>query len=565
MENKYYPSLLVGLNILLSALIIATTSKAVIANAEIRTQIEKREGEIQKVSQKSETTEDTQGIIVNQQSTVNSQQPTVNNQQSTVNNQQPTVNTQELTQVTSVSQLSDVQPTDWSFRALQSLIERYGCMVGYPDSTFRGNRAINRYEFAAALNACMNKATQMVEKIREDFATQEELEALRRLQEEFAKELAQLKPRLEPLQEQIEALEKKPSFSTHSQLLGRAIFGISAVGGNEVNSNIIFSHRTELSIDTSFGEKDRLRIRLAARNTPRFGRIAGTDMANLSFAGDNRNDLEVTQISYQFRPIKKLQVFLAADGGSLTSSANTMNAPINSSAIGNISKFSDESAIYDLGGSTGFGMEYRFNSAVRLTLGYMAGGKPNDPQQGITGGAYGAIAQLTLEPTKTWSLGLTYVHAYNTIDTGKGSEFANEPFEDAATSANAYGIQTSWRLNKALTLSGWVGLIDATAESEPYKGSRASILTWATTLAVNDVGGDGNMLGLVFGQPPKVISSDVADRKDPDTALHFEAFYRYRLTDNLFITPGFFVIFNPEHNAGNDPVYVGTIRKTFLF
>ncbi|MFN9829088.1 MAG: porin, partial [Pseudanabaena sp.] len=34
--------------------------------------------------------------------------------------------------VTSVSQLSDVRPTDWAFTALQSLIERYGCIAGYP-------------------------------------------------------------------------------------------------------------------------------------------------------------------------------------------------------------------------------------------------------------------------------------------------------------------------------------------------------------------------------------------------------------------------------------------------
>jgi Carbohydrate-selective porin, OprB family/S-layer homology domain len=533
MRHNCSQNLLIGLHILLSAFIIGVNPKAVIANAEVHAPIEKQELEIKTISQELE--------------------------------ESGPIEKEPIEKITSVSQLSDVQPTDWSFRALQSLIERYGCMTGYPDSTFRGNGAINRYEFAAALNTCMGTVTQMVEKIREDFATQEELEILRRLQEEFAKELAQLRPRLEPLQQQLEALQKQPSFSSHSQLLGRVIFGVSAVGGNDVDSNIIFSHRAELNIDTSFGKKDRLRIRMAARNTPRFGRIADTDMANLSFAGDNRNDLEVTQISYQFRPIKKLQVFLAADGGSLTSSANTLNAPINSSAIGNISKFSDESAIYDLGGSTGFGMEYRFNNAVRLSLGYMAGGKPNDPEQGITGGAYGAIAQLTLEPTKNWSVGLTYVRAYNTIDTGKGSEFANEPFEDSATSANAYGIQTSWRLNKALTLSGWVALIDAKAESEPYKDSRASILTWATTLAVNDVGGEGNLLGLVFGQPPKALSNDVAARKDPDTALHFEVFYRYRLTDNLFITPGFFVIFNPEHNAGNEPVYVGTIRKTFLF
>ncbi len=61
-----------------------------------------------------------------------------------------------MSQVTSVSQLSDVQPTDWAFQALQSLVERYGCIAGYPDGTFRGNRALTRYEFAAGLNACLN-------------------------------------------------------------------------------------------------------------------------------------------------------------------------------------------------------------------------------------------------------------------------------------------------------------------------------------------------------------------------------------------------------------------------
>jgi hypothetical protein len=55
--------------------------------------------------------------------------------------------------VTSVSQLSDVRPTDWAFTALQSLVERYGCIAGYPDSTFRGKQATSRYEFAAGLNS----------------------------------------------------------------------------------------------------------------------------------------------------------------------------------------------------------------------------------------------------------------------------------------------------------------------------------------------------------------------------------------------------------------------------
>ncbi|MDJ0621185.1 MAG: iron uptake porin, partial [Calothrix sp. MO_192.B10] len=63
-------------------------------------------------------------------------------------------------QVTSVSQFSDVQPTDWAFQALQSLVERYGCIAGYPNGTYRGNRALTRYEFAAGLNACLDRVNE---------------------------------------------------------------------------------------------------------------------------------------------------------------------------------------------------------------------------------------------------------------------------------------------------------------------------------------------------------------------------------------------------------------------
>jgi S-layer homology domain len=49
-----------------------------------------------------------------------------------------------LEQITSVSQLNDVQPNDWAFQALQSLVERYGCIAGYPNNTYRGNQSISR-------------------------------------------------------------------------------------------------------------------------------------------------------------------------------------------------------------------------------------------------------------------------------------------------------------------------------------------------------------------------------------------------------------------------------------
>ena len=49
-------------------------------------------------------------------------------------------------QVTSVTQFSDVYPTDWAYQALAGLVETYGCVAGYPNGTFRGNRAMTRWK-----------------------------------------------------------------------------------------------------------------------------------------------------------------------------------------------------------------------------------------------------------------------------------------------------------------------------------------------------------------------------------------------------------------------------------
>lgn len=50
--------------------------------------------------------------------------------------------------VTSVSQLSDVKPADWAFTALQSLVDCYGCIAGYPDHSYRGQSALSRHDFS---------------------------------------------------------------------------------------------------------------------------------------------------------------------------------------------------------------------------------------------------------------------------------------------------------------------------------------------------------------------------------------------------------------------------------
>ncbi|MFN9359969.1 MAG: iron uptake porin, partial [Pseudanabaena sp.] len=103
----------------------------------------------------------------------------------------------ELAQnVTSVSQLSDVKPTDWAFTALQSLVERYGCIAGYPDRTFRGKQATSRYEFAAGLNACLDKINEIISAGLADKVSKQDLATLQKLQEEFAAELATLRGRV---------------------------------------------------------------------------------------------------------------------------------------------------------------------------------------------------------------------------------------------------------------------------------------------------------------------------------------------------------------------------------
>lgn len=127
-----------------------------------------------------------------------------------------------LAQVTSVSQLSDVQPTDWAFQALQSLVERYGCIAGYPNSTYRGNRAMTRYEFAAGLNACLERVNELIATATTDLVKKEDLATLQKLQEEFSAELATLRGRVDALEARTTELEAN-QFSTTTKLNGEPL------------------------------------------------------------------------------------------------------------------------------------------------------------------------------------------------------------------------------------------------------------------------------------------------------------------------------------------------------
>ena len=174
-------------------------------------------------------------------------------------------------QVTSISQFSDVKPTDWAYQALSNLIERYGCVAGYPNGTFKGGQAMTRYEAAALLNACLDRITEVTDE-------------LKRLMKEFEKELAVLKGRVDGLDAKVAELEAT-QFSTTTKLKGLATFVVGAnsfsgsainTGANTVNRRIgapvplpnptTFNYDVQLTFDTSFTGKDLLRTNLRAGN-----------------------------------------------------------------------------------------------------------------------------------------------------------------------------------------------------------------------------------------------------------------------------------------------------------
>ena len=128
----------------------------------------------------------------------------------------------QLAQITSVSELTDVLPSDWAFQALQSLVENYGCIQGYPDRTFRGQRSMTRFEFAAGLNSCLDVIATLIAQSGID---PEDLATIRRLQEEFQAELATLRGRVDALEAQTAILEAQ-QFSTTTKLRGQADFHI---------------------------------------------------------------------------------------------------------------------------------------------------------------------------------------------------------------------------------------------------------------------------------------------------------------------------------------------------
>ncbi|WP_242036823.1 iron uptake porin [Leptolyngbya sp. FACHB-321] len=498
----------------------------------------------------------------------------------------------EMEQVTSVSQLTDVQPTDWAFQALQSLVERYGCIVGYPDRTYRGNRALTRYEFAAGLNACMDRISELIAAGTADLVKKEDLLAVQKMQEEFAAELATLRGHVGALEVRSATLEKQ-QFSTTTKISTELITYVADAFGDRASplNNANIGHRLRLDFDTSFTGKDRLRTRLQATNLRKFnvGDVFGvspvgratSDLSDetrfLATSTSSNSEVTLNRLQYRFPIGEKLTVFL--DANTIDPSIVTDPiTPFNDQATGALSNFAQINPVwFPLGNQAGVAVNYAISPNFQFDFGYQAeGGSPNDPQLGLFNAGYSAFAHLIVY-SGTFKLGFFYMNSYSPqfgVDTLAGSNAA-KILGAGPVVGNGYSVEFDYRINSWFELGGWVGLTQARTLGTGTRGD-ANVWNFALNLAFPDLGKKGNLGGIVFGMQPKLTGTSNAavataiglpegQREDRDTGYHIEAFYRYQLTDNLSITPGFIWLTAPNHDSRNPDAVIGVIRTTFVF
>ncbi|HEY9873722.1 MAG TPA: iron uptake porin [Candidatus Obscuribacterales bacterium] len=507
-------------------------------------------------------------------------------------------------QLTSVSQFRDVQPSDWAYEALSRIVQNYGCLQGYPDGTYRGNRALSRYEFAAGLNACFKQVEALIAK-RPDAVSRTDFETLQRLLQEFRSEVATLGTQVDILEGRTAFLEAR-QFSTTTKLNGEIIFALVGVtaGENALDQKIdripYLGTRTRLNFDSSFTGQDLLRTRFQVTNLDALS-------ANSTFTpeGDLRytagafstgsNDVVIDALLYSFPIGKKTTVILEANAGAADDFTNTVNPGFDGDgASGALSQFATRNPIYYLVNGAGIGLRHSFSDNLELSLGYLSN-SPADPTpgNGLFNGPYGGIAQLTVKPSSSLNLGLTYVHAYNNDFTANGSTGSNranlrsallnnsnlptalQPYagSDLSISSNAYGLQASLQITPNILLGGWVGYTTTRTLSSLIgtNGTRGDLSIWnyAVTLGFPDLIKKGNFAGIVVGMEPKVTrvsdSLKTAIGTDKDTSLHIEGFYQYQLTDNIAVTPGVIWLTAPDHDNNHKDAVIGTIRTTFTF
>ncbi len=456
-------------------------------------------------------------------------------------------------QVTSITQFSDVQPTDWAYQALSNLVERYGCVAGYPNGTYKGGQSMTRFEAAALLNACLDRVTEVTDE-------------LQRLLDEFKAELVVLTARVDGLDAKVGQLEAT-QFSTTTKLKGEANFMLGGVPGLKTNTggnvgNTAFNYDLRLNFDTSFTGKDLLRTRLRSGNfnSDPFG--SSSSLFKLDKAESTDNTVEIDRLYYQF-PVSK-SVTLTA--GPLV--RNTEMAWVPSAYKSEILDFfavAGTPGVYNKATGAGFGVQWK-QPTQKGKGGFIAGlnyvaQNGNDSETGVfdSGGALNLLAQVGYRAPQ-WGVGVGYryggegtrARTYNGLLGANGTLLDGQ--ESNSVAMNAYWQPSQSGLIPSVSagygynfVSGTTGATDATDSD-----------SWFVGLQWSDVFVPGNSAGVAVGQAPSAETAGVSD------ATMLEIFYKFRVTDNISVTPALFYVDNNQRYQDSSK-WGGVVQTKFTF
>jgi hypothetical protein len=518
-------------------------------------------------------------------------------------------------QVTSINQFSDVQPTEWAYQALSNLIERYGCVAGYPDGTFRGKKALSRWEAAALLNACLDRVTEVTDE-------------LRRLLKEFEAELAVLKGRVDGLEAKVGELEAN-QFSTTTKLSGKATF---VIGGNsysgdaratagivspsgkiraldssaqfgiipgtkfsraaqELQGATAFNYDLQLDFNTSFTGKDLLRTRLRAGNFgagPWFGGpIVGLNAMEAAFDedGSGGNNVDINRLFYQF-PIGT--GFTATVGGRVRQDDMLAVWPsvYPADTVLDIFTYAGAPGTYSLNLGSGAGLWWQ-KDGFSISANYVsANGNNGNPSEGGIG-TTGATQTGTVQVAYTQpNYGLAVAYNYSSggagLYAGNGTPLAVTGFA-LSSAVNSVGVSGYWQPST----SGWIPSISAgwginghSADLASTGGDQGSVdiidgaqtQSWYVGLQWTDVFIKGNALGMAVGQPTFFTNSGDNGTLSPnDGNYSWEWWYKFQVTDNISVTPAIYYLSAPlgqfQRGNGADSFnnFGGLVKTTFKF
>ena len=461
-------------------------------------------------------------------------------------------------QVSSVSQFSDVLPTDWAYQALSNLVEQYGCVAGYPNGSFRGNRAITRYEAAALLNACLERVSEVTDE-------------LRRLIQEFKAELAILKGRVDGLEARVGELEAT-QFSTTTKLSGTAAFLFGATkylgsGAHNVSSGkrnaslpnygagptdgLHFVYDLRLDLNTSFTGKDLLKTRLEAgnMNASSFGLGSATPLSYYSWIaplGGSDNELTISRLWYNF-PIG--ESFRVTVGPRVRQDELLATWPVRYPSeipLFGIPWYAGNPGVYNLNLGPGAGLTFntKFNdtkfSAAAI---YVAGaGNSSSPSTGGLGTEF-SQATSTLQASfyqDEWNITLAYNYTQADVYPGMGTPYFTQNLNNPMHSWAVSGFYDFNVKNKFIpTLNLGAGM----NHYEDDDFGRVSSASWYSALMWKDLIADGQDFGISFGQPTFV--TDIKHGSPSDGGYFLETYYRFAVTDNVSVTPTFLWLSRP--------------------